>query len=127
MKLEMILRWIARVWGLASTLLLLAFAFGGREHLRFTLNEGIAFLFFPIGLILGLGVVWWREGLGGLISIVSLALFYLFMFAVAGKLPAGPYFLLFAAPGFLHFWNGWRGREPPGASPRVEPRVPTGM
>src|SRR5262245_8679976 len=46
-----ILRWTARVWGIASTLLLLAFAFGGRENLRFSASEAVAFLFFPVGVI----------------------------------------------------------------------------
>lgn len=32
----------------------------------------------------------------------SLAAFYLWLFARDGRLVGGPYFLLFAAPGFLH-------------------------
>ena len=102
MKLETVLRWTARVWGIASSLLLLAFAFGGREHVRFTAAEAIAFLFFPVGVIAGFAVAWRRELAGGLITIGSLTLFYLVLFARAGRCPSGPYFLLFTAPGFLH-------------------------
>jgi hypothetical protein len=102
MRLVTVLRWTARVWGIASTLLLLAFAFGGREHVRFTANEAIGFLFFPIGVIAGFAVAWWRELAGGLITMGSLALFYVWLFARDGRLPTGPYFLLFAAPGILH-------------------------
>src|SRR5688572_6196207 len=64
-----ILRWTARVWGIASTLLLLAFAFGGREHLRFSMIEAVAFLFFPLGIIAGFAVAWRRELAGGLVTI----------------------------------------------------------
>lgn len=53
MVVAVILRWVARIWGIASALILLAFAFGGREHLRFTAGEAIAFLLFPIGVIAG--------------------------------------------------------------------------
>jgi len=96
-----ILRWTAHAWGAASSVLLLAFAFGGREHLRFTGGEALAFLLFPIGVIVGFVVAWWRGLVGGLITVGSLALFYLYAF-VGGSKWVGPYFILFAAPGFLH-------------------------
>jgi hypothetical protein len=102
MKPETVLRWIARSWGVASTLLLLAFAFGGGENLRFKAAEAVAFLFFPVGVIAGFGVAWRRELAGGMVTVVSLAVFYLYMFCLRGRWPAGPYFLLFAAPGILH-------------------------
>jgi len=102
MKPEAVLRWAARAWGLASTLLILAFVFGGREHVRLTASEALGFLLFPVGVIAGFAVAWRREGVGGLITLGSLALFYAWMFARDGRFPAGPYFLLLAAPGFLH-------------------------
>lgn len=115
MRSQAVLRWIARAWGLASGLLLLAFAFGGREHVRLTAGEAVGFLFFPVGVIVGFAVAWWRELAGGLITVASLALFYLWLFARDGRWPAGPYFLLFAAPGFLHIASARlaaRGRAP---------------
>lgn len=102
MKLETVLRWIARAWGIASGLLLLAFAFGGRENLQFTAATATLFLFFPVGIVVGFVIAWWRELAGGLITVGSLALFYLLMLAWNGSVPRTPYFLLFAAPGFLH-------------------------
>ncbi len=103
MSPESILRWTARIWGVASTLLLLAFAFGGREHLRFTASEALAFLFFPVGVVAGFIVAWRHELVGGLVTVGSLTFFYL---SVGGSgRPLGPYFLLFAAPGFLHLAN----------------------
>ena len=98
MRPETILRWTARAWGVASALLLIAFAFGGREHLRMAAGEAVGFLFFPVGVVVGFAIAWKRELAGGLFTVVSLALFYCWL----GRLWIGPYFLLFAAPGFLH-------------------------
>ena len=102
MRAVVVLRWTARAWSIASATLLLAFAFGGREHVQFTAGEAIGFLLFPLGVIAGFAVAWWRELVGGLVTVGSLTLFYLWLFGRDGRLPAGPYFLLFAAPGFLH-------------------------
>jgi hypothetical protein len=99
------LRWTARTWGIASTLLLLVFAFGGREHLRLTMSEAVALLFFPVGVVVGFVVAWRRELAGGLVTVGSLTLFYLYQFVWGSGRTAGPYFLLFAAPGFLHLAN----------------------
>jgi hypothetical protein len=57
---------------------------------------------FPVGVIAGFVVAWWNELAGGLITLGSVVLFYLFLFALSGRWPGGPYFLLFAAPGVLH-------------------------
>ena len=97
-----VVRWTARVWGIASTLLMMAFVFGGRENLRFTRASATLFLFFPVGVVVGFVVAWWRELAGGLVTVGSLAVFYLLFFARNGWVPSTPYFLLFAAPGFLH-------------------------
>jgi hypothetical protein len=51
--------------------------------------------------VLGFVIAWRRERLGGLVTVCSLAAFYIWMTARDGHLPPGPYFLLFAAPGFL--------------------------
>ena len=101
MRLEPILRWTARIWGIVSTLLLLAFAFGGHEHLRFTAAEALAFLLFPVGVVAGFAVAWRHELTGGIVTIASLALFGVYLFLGSGRL-LGIYFFLFAAPGLLH-------------------------
>jgi hypothetical protein len=98
-------RWIARIWGIGVFFLILAFVAGGREGMRPSANEAIALLLFPGGVLIGFAIAWWREGVGGLVSIACLALFYLWMFAYSGRFPTGPYFLVFAAPGFLHAFN----------------------
>lgn len=112
MKPESIVRWTARILGIASTLLLFAFAFGGREHLRLTAREAVGFLFFPVGVVAGFAVAWRRELAGGLITVASLALFGLYLFLASGRLP-GIYFFLFAAPGFLHIASAFLASRHP--------------
>jgi len=97
----MILTWIARLLSLAITVLLFLFMFGGAEHTNFTPQEFLAVLFFPIGLVAGFGLSWWRPRLGAFVSLGSLAVFYLYMFFSSGTFPGGPYFVLFAIPAFL--------------------------
>jgi hypothetical protein len=101
MRADFVLRWTARVWSIASALLILAFVFGGSESFRPTVSEAVGLCLFPLGVVVGFGVAWWREALGGLITVGSLALFYLWMLTRDGRLPGGPYFLVFAGPGFL--------------------------
>ena len=101
MKADAVLRWTGRAWGGVSALILFAFGFGGREHLRFTPDEAVALMLFPVGVVAGFAIAWRRELAGGLVTVASLALFGLYLFAWRGRWP-GPYFLLFAAPGFLH-------------------------
>ena len=60
-----------------------------------TAREAIGFLLFPVGVIAGFAVAWRRELAGGLVTVGSLSLFYLWEFARDGQLPAGSYFLLF--------------------------------
>ena len=95
------IRRIARTWGIASALLLLVFAFGGHEHLRFSVGEAIGFLLFPVGVIVGFVIAWFRELIGGLVTVGCFFLFSLLLLAWSGRWP-GIYFILFAAPGFLH-------------------------
>jgi hypothetical protein len=118
MRPETILRWIARVWSIASTLLLLAFVFGGRENLRFTPGEAVGFLLFPVGVVAGFALAWRRELAGGLLTVASLALFAAYMFALSGRWP-NAYFLLFAAPGFIHISSALLARRGDQPGPRL--------
>lgn len=106
------LRWIARLWAVLSLLFLLAFVVGEGLGLR-SPRDLVAFLFFPVGVGAGLVIAWWRERLGGLIAVGSLAAFYLTLYLFDGRWPRGPYFLLVAAPGLLFLLLG--GRESPPA------------
>jgi hypothetical protein len=108
--LAVALRWTARAWGVASGLLLLAFAFGGNEHLRFTAGEAIAFLLFPVGVIAGFVIAWSRELAGGLTTVGCFLLFSILLMAWSGR-PPGIYFFLFVAPGFLHIASAFLSRS----------------
>ena len=97
------LRWSARLGSIASIGLLSLFLFGGQEDLpgAMSTREVIGFAFFPVGIVLGMMLGWWREGWGGVIATVSLIGFYVWHVWSAGRIPAGPYFLIFALPGIL--------------------------
>lgn len=95
------LRWTARILSVASIGLLGAFVFGPRERAMPTPNEWLVLAFFPFGVVLGMVVGWWRELLGGIITLVGLVGLYAWMIARDGRPPSGPYFVLFALPGLL--------------------------
>lgn len=114
------IRQIAKVWSLVSVAFLLLMFIGEALHPTTaqlpTVEEGIAMLFFPLGVCLGMILAWRREALGGTITVVSMSAFYVWMRILRGSFPRGPYFLLVAAPGclFLASWviarNVSRGR-----------------
>ncbi len=110
-------RWTARIAAVLCITVLASFLFG-EEFGSPTPREWIGLTFFPAGVILGLALGWWREGLGAIVTLGSLAAFYLYLAAFGGGLPAGPYFLLFASPGFLYAAS-WLLRR--SASPQPRP------
>jgi hypothetical protein len=115
-----IVRWAARIGSLISIGLFLVFLFGESVWpLQITWVEWLGLLLFPGGIVVGMVLGWWREGLGSLIVLVSLAAFYVEQFIVGQSFPRGPWFLLFALPGFLFAicWalshSGDSGFQPP--------------
>lgn len=95
-----VVRWTARLWSIASIGLILLFIFGyGMKRVK--LSEWSLFLFFPAGVSIGMILAWWKERLGGGITVGSLLLFYVIHFAVARTFPHGWAFLVFSFPGFL--------------------------
>jgi hypothetical protein len=96
------LRWSARVLSILAVGILLVFAFGeGLNLSHFTARELLLFVFFPLGFCVGMAVAWWREGLGGGITVGSLAAFYLVDRLVSSSFPRGWVFVALAVPGFL--------------------------
>jgi len=73
---------------------------------HFTARELLLFLFFPLGVCVGMVVAWWREGLGGGISVGSMAAFYLADRLMSSSFPRGLAFAALAVPGFL-FLLSW--------------------
>jgi hypothetical protein len=102
-------RWTARILGTLMVLLVLAFVFGEGPPplLRMTAREQ----FYALGvgsLFLGLVVAWFREGWGGLLSVLGWGLL-----AVLAKRPALDLpFSIPGAVGLLHLVCWWRLRGP---------------
>ena len=112
-----ILRWIARIWGVASIAIVLLFLFGEglvTNGVWPTATEWIGLLFFPFGLLVGLLLAWRYELAGALVAAGSVVAFYGWNFFVNGNWPVGPFFVLLALPAILFIvlaW--WQKHEPP--------------
>jgi len=106
--LSQVIRWTARAWAVASVGLVLAFLVGEGFHpSQIKPREWLGLVFFPVGICVGMILAWWREGLGGGVTVGSLLIFYAIHFVTAGTFPKGWAFLVFAAPGFL-FLLSWQ-------------------
>ncbi|MFO0977938.1 MAG: hypothetical protein U0996_16150 [Planctomycetaceae bacterium] len=99
-------KWLARLTSVASVGLLSMFLFGGNEGIVPTLREAVAMAFFPFGVAAGMIIGWKREFLGGVVSILSLAMFYVIMAMTDPGESLGPWFLIFTVPGFLFLFAG---------------------
>ena len=96
------LRWSARVLSILALGVVLLFAYGeGLNLSHFTARELVLFAFFPIGVGLGMALAWRWEGLGGAITIASLAAFYLADRVMSSSFPRGFAFVAIGSPGFL--------------------------
>ena len=98
-----ITRWTARVLSVFSTFVLMLFLFGEPFNVeKVTATQWLGLALFPVGLIIGFAVAWWREGLGGSITIGSLLAFYVvFTTLMREPLSDGGWFLVFGIPGFF--------------------------
>lgn len=104
---------LARVGSIASiTLLLMLFAGEGFHPSTISRNEWAGLLFFPIGVVIGMVIAWWKEGVGSVVTLASLLGFYLVWGYLLRNHIGGWWFVVFASPGFL-FLLHWmlRGAE----------------
>ena len=93
---------LARLGSIASIVLLVMLFVGeGFEPSEITRNEWIGLLFFPTGVVIGMAIAWWKEGLGAAITVGSLAAFYLVWGWLMRNHIGGWAFVTFASPGFL--------------------------
>lgn len=93
---------LARVGSIASiTLLLVLFAGEGLHPSQVAPREWVGLSFFPIGVIIGMVIAWWKEGLGAAITLGSLLGLYLIYGFFMRYHIAGWAFIVFASPGFL--------------------------
>ena len=93
---------LARVGSIASiTLLLMLFAGEGLHPSQVAPREWVGLFFFPLGVIVGMAIAWWKEGLGAAITLGSLlGLYLVYGFFMRSHL-GGWAFIVFASPGFL--------------------------
>jgi hypothetical protein len=103
------IRWTGRVLTLLSVAFVLLFFFGEADFsqpLRLTGPEIASLFFFPLGIITGNVLGWWREGLGAVITLASLCIFYVLDLVFTGTFPSGPYFALLASPSLFYalYW-----------------------
>ena len=109
-KVAITIKWIARIWSILSLAFLLLFfgahIFSSIGDATFAFKDVLQFVFFPIGLTIGLIIAWEREGLGGIIAIAGIIGFHLQMLVTGGNPDFGLFFELLAAPGilFILYW-----------------------
>ena len=105
-----VIGWVARVLSVLGVGIILVFMIGeGFNLAQMTPQERLLVTFFPIGVCVGMVVGWFREGWGGTITALSLALFYVVHHAQRGHFPSGegvPWFLIFSSGGLL-FLVSW--------------------
>jgi len=93
---------LAKVGSIASiSLLVLIFLGEAFNPSQISRTEWIGLFFFPIGVITGMLIAWWKEGLGSALTVGSLAGFYLVYGYIFQNHIGGWWFVIFASPGFL--------------------------
>lgn len=107
-KVLMVLRWLARLLGVLSIIVLVLFLTGeGFAASRISFEQWIGFLFFPFGVVAGFIVGWKKEILGGFISLLSLFCFYvIYGLLISGRLPAGWGFAILTLPAAFYLAAG---------------------
>lgn len=93
---------LARVGSIASiTLLIVLFAGEAFHPSQVAPRQWVGLFFFPLGVMIGMAIAWWKEGLGAVITLGSLLGLYLVYGYLMRYHLAGLAFVMFASPGFL--------------------------
>ena len=93
---------LARAGSIASITLLISIFWGEAFHpSEISATEWVGLVFFPIGVVIGLIVAWWKEGVGSVVTVASLVSFYLVYGYLLRNHIGGLAFIAFASPGFL--------------------------
>jgi len=102
-------RWTARILSILFIGIFMLMFFGeGFDPAKITPREWISLLFFPFGLIAGLIIAWWKEGLGGLITVFCLVA-EIFVGDVSQS--GGGNMVICASPGFLFLLSWFLSRR----------------
>ena len=99
-----LVEFVARVGSVISiTLLVLLFQAEMMHPSEIAPREWFALVFFPIGVVAGLIIAWWKEGVGISFTLGSLLEFY-FVYGYLLRYHLGGWaFVVFASPAFLFF------------------------
>ncbi|MFC1887726.1 hypothetical protein ACFLYK_02850 [Candidatus Cloacimonadota bacterium] len=99
------LEWITRIWSILSIVFIVVFFIGSFISNKDIAGDGppsvMIFIFFPIGLLIGLIIAWKYKRIGGTIAVLSMILFHL---TVEPELVL--FIDLLAFPGLLFFILG---------------------
>ncbi len=95
---------------------ILMFIGEGFEPVRITPREWISLFFFPFGLITGLALAWWKDGLGGAIALFSTIIG---MAVSDASGPGGGYMLVCASPALLFILSWFLSQSSGSISDRV--------
>lgn len=90
------LKWVSRAGSVAVVAILIPFVFSGGSRPSGVELAGL--LMFPIGLVAGFAISWWREGVGAAVSLASVVGIYVLLSAMKGTITGGPYFAVLALP-----------------------------
>jgi hypothetical protein len=106
-RLVTALRLVAKIWSILSIGFLLFAIIGeavfpATESSQFAnLVEIIAMIFFPFGVMVGMAMAWKWEKIGGIVTIISLLVFYILILIPRSAFRGIPFSLFIAGPGFL--------------------------
>lgn len=76
------------------------------EDFKLDPSELLGMIFFPAGVITGMILSWRYDFIGAIITLGSLACFYLVSLLFWNDIPSSPWFIIFASPGFLFLITG---------------------
>lgn len=97
-----LIKFLARLGSVTSiTMLLLLFRAEAFNPSEVPPQQWFALIFFPIGVIIGMVIAWWREGLGVSVTLGSLLAFYFVYGYLLRYHISGWAFVVFASPAFL--------------------------
>jgi hypothetical protein len=107
-----VVQWTARLLSLVSLGFVLMLAIGeGASPLhagpRDWARDWALGICFPFSVCGGMILAWWRPAWGGALTVAGLLGFYAVHFAISNALPRGPWFVIFASPGFFFLLSAW--------------------
>ena len=110
-----ILRRVARIWGGLSAAFMLFFIlghlFGDESSGTPNVAETIGLAFFPLGLMIGLIVAYWKEFTGGIIATGCIIGFHITMLIAGGNPDFNPFIDGLAVPGVLYLVAWYLARK----------------